>query len=157
MKRLIWLGLLCTPLSLLPIASGAAEMYRWINPSGVITYSDQPPPASAQSAGRIYQQGEAPAAASEGQEKPAVQLYAFACGPLCDNAMAWLSERGIAYTLKNPQIDSAVATELNALTGALDVPVLKVGAQHYKGFEAANWTKLLTGAGYSVSAKAGQK
>ncbi|NWG86441.1 MAG: glutaredoxin family protein [Hydrogenophilaceae bacterium] len=146
MKRLLWLGLLCIPLTV-----QAAEMYRWVNPGGVTTYSDSPPPAGVQAPSRVYR-GSEPAAAAPGEEKPAVVLYAFDCGPLCNDAMAWLAERNIAYSLKNPQIEQDTAAELQKLTGALEVPVLRVGDQHYKGFEPANWTKLLTGAGYSVRA-----
>jgi glutaredoxin len=147
MGRWIWLGLLCLPLS-----AQAAEMYRWVSPSGVITYSDSAPPAGVAQPARVYREGEAASEAAPGAEKPTVVLYAFACGPLCDNAMAWLAERNIAYSLKNPQTEPEAAAELQKLAGVQEVPVLRVGDKHYKGFEPANWTKLLTGAGYSVRA-----
>ncbi|TCS72449.1 glutaredoxin [Sulfuritortus calidifontis] len=147
MGRWIWLGLLC-----LPLVSQAAEMYRWVSPSGVITYSDSAPPVGAAQPARVYRESEAPSEAAPGAEKPAVVLYAFACGPLCDDAMAWLAERNITYSLKNPQTEAEAATELKKMTGVMEVPVLRVGDKHHKGFEPANWTRLLTGAGYAVRA-----
>lgn len=149
MKRLAWLGLLCIPLTL-----HAAEMYRWVGPSGVVHYSDAPPPADIQQASRLSVEAVTGSAGLTPQEKPAIVLYAFACGPICDDAMAWLAERGITYSLKNPQSEQEAAAELKKLTGVLEVPVLKVGESHYKGFEPAHWTKLLTGAGYAVRAPA---
>lgn len=143
MTRLIWLGLLCIPLTV-----QAGEVYRWVSPSGVTHYSDGLPPASAQQAGRLPKSAASSAAP---QEKPAVTLYAFACGPLCDDAKAWLGSNNVAYTLKDPQSDAEAATELKKLIGALEAPALKVGDQHHKGFEPAAWGRLLSGAGYAVS------
>ncbi len=148
MARWFWLGLLWVP-----FVTQAAEMYRWVSPTGVVTYSDSPPPAGVLAPGRIHRES-GPVPAAPGQEKVPVVLYAFDCGPICTNAMTWLAERGIAYSLKNPQTELDSANELQQLTGAMEVPVLKVGSQHYKGFEPANWTKLLTGAGYSVRSPA---
>ncbi len=151
MRRSIWLALW-----LVPFAASAAEMYRWVDANGITHYSDSPPPVSVQQASRLTAATEQ-ATAATAQAKPAVVLYAFACGPLCDNAMAWLAERNIGYSLKNPQTEPEAATELQKLTGVQEVPVLKVGDKHHKGFEPANWTKLLTGAGYSAASTKPEK
>lgn len=148
MKRLIWLGLLCIPLT-----AQAGEVYRWVGPSGVTHYSDGLPPASAQQAGRLPKSAASSAAP---QEKPAVILYAFACGPLCDDAKAWLGSNNIAYTLKDPQSDAEAATELKKLVGALEAPALKVGDRSFKGFDPSAWAQMLGDAGYTISKTTGK-
>lgn len=148
--RLIWLGLLCIPLTV-----QAGEVYRWVSPSGITHYSDGMPPASAQQAGRLPKSAASSAAP---QEKPTVTLYAFACGPLCDDAKSWLNSNAIPYTLKDPQSDAEAATELKKLIGTLEAPALKVGDRSFKGFDPGAWGQMLGDAGYSLTAtQAGKK
>ncbi len=142
MKRLVWLGLLCIPLTV-----HAGEVYRWIGPSGTTHYSDGMPPADVQRASRLPKSA---ATDTAPQEKPAVVLYAFACGPLCDEAKAWLGNNNIAYTLKDPQSDAEAATELKKLVGALEAPALKVGDKSFKGFDPNAWGRMLSAAGYAI-------
>ncbi len=42
------------------------------------------------------------------------------------------------------------AVELKRLVGGLEVPVLKVGGKHLKGFDPAAWEGLLSAAGYPI-------
>ncbi|MBI5938006.1 MAG: glutaredoxin family protein [Betaproteobacteria bacterium] len=149
MKRLIWLGLLCTSMT-----AHAGEVYRWVGPSGITHYSDGMPPAGVQQAGRLPASKSSSAAP---QEKPAVVLYAFACGPLCDDAKAWLNSNNIAYTLKDPQSDAEAATELKKLIGALEAPALKVGDRSFKGFDPNAWGQMLGDAGYTISKTTNKK
>lgn len=152
MKRLVWFGLLCIPLGL-----HAAEMYRWVGPSGVTHYSDSLPPAGVQQASRLSGEAASGNSGLTTQERPAVVLYAFACGPLCDDAKVWLGEQGIAYTLKDPQQDPEAAAELKKLIGVLEAPALKVGDKSFKGFEPNAWGRMLSAAGYSVGPAASKK
>ena len=141
MKKLTWLALLC-----IPMAAQAGDIYRWVNPAGTTQYSDAPPPTGVQQAGRLAG-SQAPAA----QEKPAVVLYTGACGPLCDDAKAWLADNSIPYTTKDAQREVESATELKKLVGSLEIPTIKVGEKSSKGFNPIAWGQLLNGAGYVVT------
>ena len=75
-------------------------------------------------------------------------LFSSACGPVCDQAREHLTQRGIAFTLKDPSKEPEIALELKKLVGVLEVPVIVVGKAHQKGFDASSWDSLLDTAGY---------
>jgi hypothetical protein len=50
--------------------------------------------------------------------------------------------------MKDPQKSKADADALNALTGAMELPVLKIGSTPIKGFEPTRWNQMLDEAGY---------
>jgi len=132
----------------------AGEVYRWTDAQGNVSYSDQPPPASAKQATRIKSKGNVVDVDKESfesrlaREKNPVLLYASACGPICDQASDYLAKRGIPFTLKDPSKEPEIALELKKLAGTLEVPVIVVGKAHQKGFDARSWGNLLDSAGY---------
>ena len=132
----------------------AGEVYRWADDHGNVTYSDQPPPLSAKQKTTVRGKGnvvEVDKESYEGRmarEKHPVVLYTTACGPVCDQAREYLTQRGIPFTAKDPSKEPEIALELKKLAGAMEVPVIQVGKEHQKGFEKALWGKLLDGAGY---------
>lgn len=148
--------LLASLAALLLLASGpaAAQTYRWVDPAtGRTMITDTPPPGTARQVSRTGRSG---ATASEGEMPYAtrlaaqnfpVTLYTAAdCAP-CNQARELLTKRGIPFTEKTVQGEADQA-ELKTLTGDTGVPVLKVGRQTLKGFEAGNFNSALDLAGY---------
>lgn len=142
-------------LLLLTVAGAqAGEVYRWVDAQGNVTYSDQPPPPSARQKvtvkgkGNVVEVDKESYEARVAREKYPVVLYTTACGPVCDQAREYLSQRGIPFTAKDPSKEPEIALELKKLAGAMEVPVILVGKEHQKGFEKGLWGKLLDGAGY---------
>ena len=150
------LGLVATLLALLALPCGA-EVYRWVDKDGRVSYSDTPPP---QGAANVKQQSysdnvtpstDMPYAVKVATEKSPVVLYANACGEPCANARALLRNRGIPFTDRDPERDGAAMDALKAATGGTSVPVLMVGAKPLKGFAEQEWMDALTSAGYPRS------
>jgi glutaredoxin len=82
------------------------------------------------------------------RENSPVTLYVTGCGVPCNQAREFLSQRQIPFQAKDPERVPEDAIELKKLIGALEVPVIKVGASHHKGFDILAWEKLLLSAGY---------
>ncbi len=141
-------------------SAGAAEVFRWVDNNSVVNYSDQMPVGMV----KDVEQRKISANVIDAQPSYALNfaaarhpviLYSEDCGALCASARSLLDKRGIPYTLKNPQMSKSDADELNKMTGALRVPVLKVGDQVYKGFQQEMWNAALDQAGYPKSAMPG--
>ena len=142
---------------LLLLAAGAvqaAEVYRWVDQAGGVHYTDRPPTSTVKQLKAMSGKGNVAEADKESfetklaKEKSPVVLYGGACGVLCDEARAFLDQRGIPYQHKDPSKDPEYAVEVKKLTGTLEVPVLVVGKAHQKGFEGSSWGSMLDAAGY---------
>ena len=131
----------------------AQGVYRVVGPDGKVTYSDQPPPASA----NARPVGGASAAGSSSAALPSelrqasgrypVTLYAGAdCAP-CDSGRNFLVARGIPFAEKTVASGDDIAA-FKRLSGAASLPLLTVGAQHLKGYSESEWTQCLDAAGY---------
>lgn len=153
MPRPIWVTIL---LCLSATAVAAGQVYRWVDDKGVVQYSDQPPPPKARKAETIKPRANVVEADKEGfemrraRETSPVVLFVTDCGEPCDLARDFLAQRKIPFSRKNPQNVPEDAVELKQLAGALEVPVIKVGGKHLKGFDPAAWEGLLSAAGYPV-------
>ena len=135
-------------------AAHAGEVYRWVDTGGGVHYSDQPPPGTVKEVKTLSARGNVVEVAKESyeskmaRERNPVTLYANACGPVCDDAVDFLKQRGIAFEQKDPSKNVEYALEIKKLTGSVEVPVLVVGNTHQKGFEASSWGSMLDAAGY---------
>jgi glutaredoxin len=135
----------------------AGEVYRWVDSAGSVHYTDRPPPSSVTRVKTLSGKGNVVEVAKESfetrraREKSPVTLYGGTCGPLCDEARAFLTQRGIPYAQKDPSREPESAVEVKKMTGTLEVPVLLVGKSHQKGFEPTSWGSLLDNAGYPKS------
>jgi glutaredoxin len=139
-----------TLIALVLAAPAAAEVYRWKDSKGTVTYSDQPPPASIKDLKRIA----APTPAlTPGASRLPVVLYSADCGATCDQAADYLRQRNVPFTLKKADQDKAAAAELKKRTGAMDVPILFVGESMQRGYSPNMWDKMLEVAGYPGPAK----
>ena len=127
-----------------------AQLYRWIDDSGKVHYSDQAPVSGAKnvqkkSAARSQEAPPSlPYALRQAVKNYPVTLYtSVTCKP-CAEARELLHKRGIPYT----DVDVSDADTLEKLTGATGVPVLTVGRDTYTGFESGAYQTALDIAGY---------
>lgn len=132
----------------------AAEVYRWVDPAGGVHYTDRPPTSTVKQLKTLSGKGNVVEVDKESfetrlaRDKSPVTLYGGDCGVLCDDARAFLNQRGIPYQHRDPAKEPEYAVDVKKLTGTLSVPVLVVGKAHQKGFEASSWGSMLDAAGY---------
>jgi len=148
---------LLVALATLPSAATAESLYRYLDPSGRVVYSDQPPPPSARQVEpkrlqqNVIETDPVPFAAREAAEKNPVTLYTFDC-EVCKQAEALLAKRGVPFRSVIVS-EEAGAAKLMALTGKQSAPVLQIGEkQVMTGFNADRWHAMLDQAGYPKSA-----
>jgi len=151
-------------LLLVALSAHAGELYRWVDRSGKVHYSDAPPPPEARQVeekrlpGNAVSSGELPYATRRAAQAFPVTLFVSECGAPCNEARAHLARRGIPYTPRNPAASEADADALRQLAGSLQVPVLVVGRQPpLKGYDAGAWDAALDAAGYPRSKGYGYK
>jgi len=137
--------------------ASAQTMYRYVDPTGRVVYSDQPPPAAAKGVqakrltDNVIETDALPFATKDAAEKFPVTLYTFDC-EVCKEAEALLVKRGVPFT-SVIVTDEEGAAKLKALTGKQSAPVLQVGEkQVVTGFNASRWQTVLDEAGYPKSA-----
>lgn len=136
----------------------AGEMYRWVDKSGKVHYGDTREPDAAE-----IEKKKLGAASATGDEElsfdtrrakqnfPVALYVTDTCADPCKQSRDLLSQRGIPFTEKN----LATQKEIDAfkqLSGADSVPVLSVGRNWLKGFEAEKWHNELDAAGYPKTA-----
>jgi glutaredoxin len=142
-------------------ASAQQTVYRWVDKDGKVQFSDSPPPEAANATaktmgGGYVEEGQVPYATQIASQRFPVVLYAAAdCGELCTQGRDFLGKRGVPFSEKDVK-DKAVADEVKAMIGQLQVPVLKVGTSSYKGFNDELWTSALDQAGYARTRIPGQ-
>lgn len=139
--------------SLFSPAVSAQGVYRIVGPDGKVSYSDQPPPATANArpvggAAAPATGGALPAELRQASSRYPVTLYAAAsdCAP-CDNGRNFLTARGIPFSEKTVTSPDDIAA-FKRLSGASSLPLLTVGGQHLKGYSESEWTQYLDAAGY---------
>ncbi|MCE5181969.1 MAG: glutaredoxin family protein [Betaproteobacteria bacterium] len=138
----------------------SAPLYRWVDSSGKVHYTDQPPPASAKEVEEKNlnvpppDNDSLPYASRMAAKNFPVTLYNSGCGVACTNARDHLIKRGIPFNEKDAGAPE-VQEELKALIGNVEVPVLAVGKiTRLKGYETSAWDAALDEAGYPKSAPA---
>ena len=149
--------LACLLLFAVPLAAAYADgLYRYVDPSGRVVYSDQPPPPSAKDVQskrlneNVIETDPVPFAARDAAARNPVTLYTFDC-EVCKQAEGLLAKRGVPFTSVIVS-EQAGAAKLQALTGKMTAPVLKVGDKPpVTGFNADVWQKMLDDAGYPRS------
>lgn len=136
----------------------AGEVYRWVDKSGKVHYGDTRTPDAADAAKKKL--SSSPATGDEGlpfetrrasQNFPVTLYVADNCAEPCKQARNLLRQRGVPFTEKN----LATPEEISAFkrtTGAETVPVLSVGKNSLKGYQAEPWHNELDAAGYPKTA-----
>lgn len=146
-------------LLLLP-ALAQAQVYRWVDDSGKVHYSDQAPPPSARNVEKKD------TARRPGTEAAAQQSYALQqavknfpvtiytsqdCGDPCKKGLDYLKKRGVPFTEKVVTTQAEIDA-VTKLAGEPKVPVLAVGIVVYKEFLEQGWSEALDTAGYPKAA-----
>jgi glutaredoxin len=141
-------------LVLLLCAAGAgAQMYKWTDAKGVVSYSDQPPPASARKVERksldAASKAELPYGLAQAARTNPVVLYTATACEACDEGRALLRQRGIPFAEKTVQSNDDQQKLKDAGSDG-QVPLLLVGRSKHVGFEAGAWNAALTDAAYPL-------
>jgi glutaredoxin len=133
----------------------AHALFKVVGPDGKVTYTDRPPPAVDGRATTVGRDGSAattdaslPFALRQVMVKFPVTLYTADACEACDMGRALLTRRGIPFaerTATTPEDKEA----WQKLVGGQEAPVLRVGQQVMRGFNAAQWEETLDVAGYS--------
>lgn len=133
----------------------AFAQYRWIDPSGQVSYGDAPPPDAKNLSrvdGRPRVEGVDPTGGVPFELRKAMSTFPITlytapdCGP-CDSARAWLRRRGTPYqeVLVETDVD---AEELKRRVGTTSVPVMTLGRTPHLGFKEGAWAVAINAAGY---------
>ncbi len=143
-------------LLLLPVLA-QAQMYRWVDDSGKVHYSDQVPASGAKNVQKqslsVGQSSSAglPYALQQAVKNFPVALYTSeACKDTCAQARELLNQRGVPYS-ETTVTDEVDIAQLKKLSGGSVVPVMTVGREVYKGFESGIYKAALDTAGYPAS------
>lgn len=136
-----------------------AEMYKWIDDTGAVTFKDTPPPASKKKKKvKTYTDDDfAPAptqqpavnppprktasVASEKQTQPkpqfngTVELYVTSWCGYCKKARAYLDSKGVPYVAYDIEKDAAAGRRHKEL-GGRGVPLVIIGSNKISGFSA---------------------
>jgi len=148
-------ALLVLAAGLAPSLASAQQVFRIVGPDGKVTFSDQPPPASANArvsaaagdAGRGAATASLPFELRKVAGQYPVTLYTGdKCGP-CGAARSLLTTRGIPFSEKTVTTNEDTQA-LQRLSGETMLPFLTIGSQQLKGFSDAEWTQFLDAAGY---------
>jgi glutaredoxin len=125
-------------------ADSAAQVYRWVDASGRVHYTEKPPPGVASSVvqPRINSYGARAAAAAQ----PEVIMYATDWCPYCRQAREHFARQGIAYREVDIEKSAAGRAEYDRL-GGRGVPLILVGRERLQGFRAESFDRLLRFAG----------
>lgn len=132
----------------------AHALYKVVTPDGKVTYTDRLPDTTI---GKVTPLNATGGAAEDHAALPPELQKAVATYPVtlfvtvdcmpCDNARAWLRQRGIPHAEKLVQ-SAEDADALQRLTGTRDVPTLWIGVQAVPGFAPDAWSGYLDAAGY---------
>jgi glutaredoxin-like YruB-family protein len=151
--------LLAVIILLLTFSFAGAEMYKWVDEKGVVTFKDAPPPASKKSKKvKTYRDNDfdatppyqAPATTnkvvssapvSTAQPAPpknvrftgTVELYVTSWCGYCKKAQKYLTERGVPFVAYDIEKDSAANLRHKQL-GGNGVPLIIIGANKMSGF-----------------------
>ncbi len=136
------------------IPAQAAQLYRWVDDKGRVEWRDTPPPANAKAkkveqrtvGASVIETSTQPYSVQQAVRNFPVTLYVTNCGEGCDKARAHLIRRGVPFNQKSPQDDIAGYKKLT--NGGMEVPLLFVGNDRLKGYEAGAWDTALNTAGY---------
>ncbi|PWB44362.1 MAG: hypothetical protein C3F19_01635 [Rhodocyclales bacterium] len=149
-------------LSLVMLATGAdaQTMYRWVDKSGKVHYSDQPPPKEIKKVDQprlgtsTIETSGLPYEAQKAARDFPVTIYTTPdCAAECKMARDYLARRGVPYSEKSlASNDEIVAFRDRFKVDNVFVPAITVGSQQRQGFEETAWSGMLDTAGYPRSA-----
>jgi glutaredoxin len=150
--------LVAATLAALSTLAQAQALYRYLDATGRVVYSDQPPPPSARDVQpkrlpeNVIETDPVPLATRQAAARFPVTLYTFDCGDVCRDAQALLAKRGVPHETVIVSEEKG-ATRLKTLTGKQSAPVLQIGdKQVIEGYNEERWQAGLDQAGYPKNA-----
>jgi glutaredoxin len=155
MKRIAFSALLVGVGAIFSSQLMAQQVYRIVGPDGKVTFSDQPPPPSANakvSTGRGGSFGEAGSAALPSELRSVVQRFPVTlytgkeCVP-CDSGRNLLRQRGVPFSERTIESNEDIEA-FRRISGETTLPMATVGGQQMKGFSDVEWNQYLDAAGY---------
>jgi glutaredoxin len=142
----------------------AAQVYEWVDETGVKQYTQQPPPPNIKNVqqkrvgANVVETSGPSYSLQQATTNFPVTLYVTDCGDGCTKARAHLAKRGIPYTEKNPQKEEEFENFKKLSGGSMAVPLLVIGElRMLKGYLASDWDAALDQAGYPSTAMPGAK
>jgi glutaredoxin len=140
----------------LAAATSAVAQYKSIGPDGRVTYSDQPPPPSSRVVTTKKLNDATPAGTplpfglQQAASKYPVTIYTGErCAP-CDDARAYLRNRGVPFSEKTVTSDDDIALFKQQSPDGV-APIVVVGSRKAVGFSQATLSALLDTAGYPAT------
>lgn len=146
---------------LLMATTSRAEMYRWVDEKGVVTFKDYPPPVSNKLKVKVYSDNDfdpapppqpaptpspvkrsakQPAPQSQQQAQPqnerfngTVEMYVTAWCGYCKKAEAYMKSKNIPYVAYDIEKDSS-ARQRHKELGGRGVPLIIIGNNKMSGF-----------------------
>lgn len=138
----------------------AQSVYKWKDANGKWAYGSQPPDSvqkveklSTSSGPKALKEGEAAPGVSLANDKakklfPVTLFASGACAVQCDKAKAFLNERQIPFSLKDPGKPENFE-EFKKASPASMAPAIVIGDKPLVGFSEAAWADALESVGYS--------
>jgi glutaredoxin len=126
----------------------ADQVYRWVDDTGKVHFSDRPPVGNSASDVEVRSYRGTPEISAVPAESVAAQVTLFTtswCG-YCKRARAYLNKVGIPFVEYDVERDAIGKRKYEKLNGR-GVPVILVGDQRMNGFSAPSLEKLLRNAG----------
>jgi glutaredoxin len=140
--------------TLMLAALPAHALFKVVGPDGKITYSDRAPPGDTRAV-QVNRDGSIassdvglPFALRQVVAKFPVTLYTASKCEACEMGRALLQRRGIPFSERTATTNEDKEA-WEKMTGGQEAPVMKVGAQVMRGFNATSWEETLDVAGYS--------
>jgi len=133
-------------------AADAQTIYRWVDGSGRVQYSEKPPQGveAKPVASRINSYSGTPTvtgSASAGATQPEVKMYSTDWCGYCKQARAYFAANRTRYTELDVEKVPAARAEYQRM-GARGVPVILVGEQRMNGYSEERLAAMLKAAGY---------
>ena len=156
MKNIAFSAVFMAVIAVFSSQISAQQLYRIVGPDGRVTFSDQPPPPSAnakvttgrsgafnESSGNLALPLELRTVA---QRFPVTLYTSKDCGP-CDAGRNMLRTRGVPFTERTIETQED-GQSLKRLSGDTSMPFATIGGQQLKGFSDVEWSQFLDAAGY---------
>lgn len=148
-------GILMAAAGLLVIGSAqAAELYRWVNESGVVQYSSEKKHPDAEKvkvgipAASGVEDASLPFETRQAKKNFPVTLYVSeSCVDLCNIARDYLKKRRVPFSEVKLSTEEELAN-FKKKFGTDIVPSATIGRKWFKGFQEQDWGNELTADGY---------
>jgi glutaredoxin len=144
-------------------AAAQSNVYRWVDKSGKVHFSDTPPAEQEDAknvsqkklGGGYVQESALPYATQVAMKRSPVVLYSGPqCGVPCDRGRDLLATRGIPFGERD--VTTKEGAEALQKLGTRNSPVITIGERNLKGYDDEAWHAALDGAGYPRTALPGQ-